>query len=224
MSRHPAGPRIHRARPDREVRGLLSRARGFAAGEGRLGRGDARNRRHRGRPARPFATPPSPCPTTIAGVVEDAFRAHGDNIAAVIVEPVAGNMGCVPPRAGLPASAARNHGAPRRAADLRRGDDRLPRGVRRRAAALRRAPGPDHARQSDRRRAAGGGLRRPQGHHEPGSAVRAGVPGGNALRQPAGGGRGPGHAPPSESASGNLRPASKRAPQRCAPPPRPASR
>jgi glutamate-1-semialdehyde 2,1-aminomutase len=28
--------------------------------------------------------------------LEDAFRQHGDRIAAVIVEPVAGNMGCVP--------------------------------------------------------------------------------------------------------------------------------
>jgi glutamate-1-semialdehyde 2,1-aminomutase len=32
--------------------------------------------------------------------VERAFRAHGDRIAAIIVEPVAGNMGCVPPLAG----------------------------------------------------------------------------------------------------------------------------
>ena len=46
------------------------------------------------------------CDTTIAlpyncvDAVEDAFRAHGDRIAAVIVEPVAGNMGCVPPLAG----------------------------------------------------------------------------------------------------------------------------
>jgi glutamate-1-semialdehyde 2,1-aminomutase len=33
--------------------------------------------------------------------VEDAFRASGDRIAAVIVEPVAGNMGCVPPQPGF---------------------------------------------------------------------------------------------------------------------------
>jgi glutamate-1-semialdehyde 2,1-aminomutase len=33
--------------------------------------------------------------------VEDAFRERGDAIAAVIVEPVAGNMGCVPPVAGF---------------------------------------------------------------------------------------------------------------------------
>ncbi len=33
--------------------------------------------------------------------VEAAFRAHGDNIASVIVEPVVGNMGCVPPKPGF---------------------------------------------------------------------------------------------------------------------------
>jgi glutamate-1-semialdehyde 2,1-aminomutase len=33
--------------------------------------------------------------------VEEAFRRQGDRIAAVIVEPVAGNMGCVPPARGF---------------------------------------------------------------------------------------------------------------------------
>ncbi|HLH16164.1 MAG TPA: glutamate-1-semialdehyde 2,1-aminomutase [Bryobacteraceae bacterium] len=33
--------------------------------------------------------------------VDDAFRARGSEIAAVIVEPVAGNMGCVPPAPGF---------------------------------------------------------------------------------------------------------------------------
>jgi glutamate-1-semialdehyde 2,1-aminomutase len=33
--------------------------------------------------------------------VEDAFRAHPDSIAAIIVEPVVGNMGCVPPAPGF---------------------------------------------------------------------------------------------------------------------------
>jgi glutamate-1-semialdehyde 2,1-aminomutase len=33
--------------------------------------------------------------------VEEAFRGQGDRIAALIVEPVAGNMGCVPPAAGF---------------------------------------------------------------------------------------------------------------------------
>ena len=33
--------------------------------------------------------------------VEETFQSHGDNIASVIVEPVAGNMGCVPPTPGF---------------------------------------------------------------------------------------------------------------------------
>jgi len=50
--------------------------------------------------------PKSFCDTTLAlpfnstDAVEAAFRAHGREIAAVIVEPVVGNMGCVPPLAG----------------------------------------------------------------------------------------------------------------------------
>ncbi len=46
------------------------------------------------------------CDTTIAlpfnstDAVEAVFRAHGERIAAVIVEPVVGNMGCVPPLPG----------------------------------------------------------------------------------------------------------------------------
>jgi glutamate-1-semialdehyde 2,1-aminomutase len=32
--------------------------------------------------------------------VEQAFKAHGDKIAAIIVEPVCGNMGCIPPNSG----------------------------------------------------------------------------------------------------------------------------
>ncbi|MBV8549706.1 MAG: glutamate-1-semialdehyde 2,1-aminomutase [Acidobacteriaceae bacterium] len=33
--------------------------------------------------------------------VEEAFRAQGDRIASIIVEPVVGNMGCVPPEPGF---------------------------------------------------------------------------------------------------------------------------
>src|SRR6266436_1732980 len=46
------------------------------------------------------------CDTTIAlpfnsvDALEQAFRAHGDRIASIIVEPVVGNMGCVPPLPG----------------------------------------------------------------------------------------------------------------------------
>ncbi len=35
------------------------------------------------------------------GTVEDLFRVHGDAIAAVLTEPVAGNMGVVPPERGF---------------------------------------------------------------------------------------------------------------------------
>jgi glutamate-1-semialdehyde 2,1-aminomutase len=51
--------------------------------------------------------PKSFCDTTIAlpfnsvEAVEEAFRAHGGRIASVIVEPVVGNMGCVPPLPGF---------------------------------------------------------------------------------------------------------------------------
>ncbi|HEY1339359.1 MAG TPA: glutamate-1-semialdehyde 2,1-aminomutase, partial [Bryobacteraceae bacterium] len=39
-------------------------------------------------------------PFNSVDAVEQAFRAHGPRIAAVIVEPVVGNMGCVPPLPG----------------------------------------------------------------------------------------------------------------------------
>ena len=47
--------------------------------------------------------------------VEALFAARGDEIAAVLVEPVAGNMGVVPPRpgflAGAPSRSPARHGA-----------------------------------------------------------------------------------------------------------------
>src|SRR6187549_3425172 len=39
-------------------------------------------------------------PYNDAAAAERVFAEHGADLAAVIVEPVAGNMGCVPPRAG----------------------------------------------------------------------------------------------------------------------------
>jgi glutamate-1-semialdehyde 2,1-aminomutase len=47
------------------------------------------------------------CDTTLAlpfnsiGALEQAFETYGDRIASVIVEPVVGNMGCVPPAPGF---------------------------------------------------------------------------------------------------------------------------
>ena len=68
-----------------------------------------------------------------------AVERYGEGLAAIIVEPVAGNMGVVPPAPGFLEAlraALRRLG---RAARLRRGDHRLPRRARRRAGALRRA-------------------------------------------------------------------------------------
>jgi glutamate-1-semialdehyde 2,1-aminomutase len=48
-----------------------------------------------------FADTTIALPYNSAGAVEEAFRTHGERIAAVIVEPVVGNMGCVPPAAGF---------------------------------------------------------------------------------------------------------------------------
>ena len=61
-----------------------------------------------------------------------------ERVAAVIVEPVAANMGVIAPRARVPRRAARRVRPGRRAADPRRGDHRVPPRPRRRPGALRR--------------------------------------------------------------------------------------
>lgn len=48
-----------------------------------------------------FAQTTIALPFNSAQAVEDAFRKFGDQIAAVIVEPVVGNMGCIPPAPGF---------------------------------------------------------------------------------------------------------------------------
>jgi len=50
---------------------------------------------------RRFADTTIALPFNSVEAVEQAFRAHPDEIAAVIVEPVVGNMGCVPPSPGF---------------------------------------------------------------------------------------------------------------------------
>ena len=61
------------------------------------------------------------------------FDEAGDEIAGLIIEPIVGNANCILPRDGYPAASARAVHAARHRADLRRGDDRLPRRARRRA-------------------------------------------------------------------------------------------
>ena len=48
-----------------------------------------------------FARTTLPLPYNDVGAVEESFGRHGDEIAAVILEPVVGNMGCVPPGPGF---------------------------------------------------------------------------------------------------------------------------
>ena len=83
-----------------------------------------------------FAATTIALPFNSVEAVERAFHERGSQIAAVIVEPVVGNMGCVPPQRRLPGSSAQPDRAARRAPDFRRSDDRFPPGPRRRAAAL----------------------------------------------------------------------------------------
>ena len=152
--RDPARARLHAARPDHQVRRLLPRPRRTAllasAGSGLATLGipsspgvpDGRDRRH------DVVTPYNDLDATAAAV-----ERYGEGLAAIIVEPVAGNMGVVPPAPGFLEALRRALRRLRRAADLRRGDHRLPRRARRRAGALRRPARPD--RSSARSSAAG---------------------------------------------------------------------
>ena len=135
----------------------------------------------------PAGRPPtrSSVPTTTSTPRRAARRALRRGARGVIVEPVAGNMGVVPPAPGFLEALRAALRRVRRAARLRRGDHRLPRRPRRRPGAVRRPAGPDDPRQDRRRRPAARGLRRP-GRRD--GAARAGgrrLPGGHALRKPA---------------------------------------
>ena len=72
--------------------------------------------------------------------VREVFRQIGGEIACVIVEPVAGNMNCVPPAPGFLETLRGECDRSRRGADFRRSHDRLSRRARRRAGALRHPP------------------------------------------------------------------------------------
>jgi glutamate-1-semialdehyde 2,1-aminomutase len=65
--------------------------------------------------------------------VEEVFKEIGDDIACVIVEPVAGNMNCIPPVGGFLET-------------FRRSDDRLSRCIRRRSAVVWRQTRSQHTR------------------------------------------------------------------------------
>ena len=79
---------------------MLSRTLGCAAGESWIRSGDARNSGSAGVPEE-FVQFTIALPYNDLNVVEEAFRRYKDQIACVIVEPVVGNMGCVPPAKGF---------------------------------------------------------------------------------------------------------------------------
>ena len=111
--------------------------------------------------------------TTISTSCRRLFDANRDEIAAVIVEPIAGNMGVVPPADGFLRGAARDLHRERRAADLRRGDFGISRVAPGGAQALAGVtPGPDLPGQDHRRRPAGRRVRRPRGSDGSGVARR----------------------------------------------------
>ena len=145
--------------------------------------------------------------------VEAAFAARPNEIAAIILEPVAGNMGCIAPEPGYLEALRELTQRAGRAADLRRSDDRLSRGPWRRAAALSHHAGPDLPGQDHRRRPALRSLRRPGRDHGPARAARPGLSGRHAQRQSAGDGGGRRHteylAQNGEAVYGNLDQASR---------------
>ena len=87
---------------------------------------------------------------------------HGEQIAAVITEPILGNCGAIMPAPGLPRADARADHRGGQPADLRRGADGLSRRPRRRPGAARDRSRPDRAGQGAGGRVPGGRARRPQ--------------------------------------------------------------
>ena len=109
---------------------------------------------HRGRRRRHAAWSRSTTSTPCAA----AFEQHRGEIAARDRRADRRQHGRGAAAAGLPAGAARAVRRARRAADLRRGDHRLPRRARRRAAAVRRRARPDLPGQDRGRRAAAAAI------------------------------------------------------------------
>ena len=91
--------------------------------------------------------------------LEDTFKQWGDDIACVIVEAIAGNMNMVPATQEFMDTV-------RRASDRRRSDDGFSRSAARRTVPLQHRARHHHDGQGDRRRHAGGCLRRTPRSHE----------------------------------------------------------
>ena len=170
---------------DREVRGLLPRSRRRAAR--RRGLAESRHSDFRDRPA---CTAGAVADTIVVpyndlDALDAALAARRDDLAAIIVEPVAANMGLGPPAARFPRRSARPLRPRRRAAGLRRGDHRLP---RRATAARRSCSGSRPTCRSSARWSAVASARcarRPGELMDHLAPLGARVPGGHAVGKPA---------------------------------------
>ena len=111
--------RLARAATGRKIivkfEGCYRRPRRRLAGQGRLRRRHLWHSRLCGRCRKRSRTSPWLCPITISPQSRAAFAAHPGDIAAIIVEPIVGNAGCVPPAPGYlegpPCAQRQKHGA-----------------------------------------------------------------------------------------------------------------
>ena len=160
LLRDAARAELQRPRQDPQVRGRLPRDERHRASRASRRNASptsrARSRTRRGsRPA--SGTKSSSRRTTNLDAVANLIKEHGDEIAGLIVEPV---QRIIPPVAGFLEGLRELTDKHRHRAHLRRGGNRLPHGVRRRAGVLRSHPGPLHPRQGVRRRLPPRGHRR----------------------------------------------------------------
>ena len=123
-------------------------------------------------------------------VVEHAFQKFKHQIACVIVEPVVGNMGCVPAAddylVGLRLLTQREHSV--LIFDEVMTGFRVAFGGAQELYNIK--PGPDHDGEDHWRRLAGGGVRRAERDHGSGGAAGTDVPGGDVVGESAGDGGG----------------------------------
>ena len=129
-----------------------------------------------------------PVPFNDPDVLEAILKRYEGKVAGMIIEPSMMNINIIPPKEGYLQARARALRRARRAADLRRGQDRRHDLLRRRCAALRRAAGHGLPREGDLRRLPGRRDRDDRGARR-GRRLRQGAPDRHLQRQPAGDGR-----------------------------------